>query len=104
MNRILIALVIGIVAGIIDIIPMIIQKESKFATISAFVHWVALGIIIPFVNWGITPWLTGFIIGELSAIPVVTMVYPIDKKALIPILVMSAILGTAIGLIGGRFI
>jgi len=35
MNEILIALLIGIVAGIIDIIPMIIQKMNKYANLSA---------------------------------------------------------------------
>jgi len=104
MSKIFIALLIGITAGIIDIIPMIIQKESKFATSSAFVHWIVLGLIIPFVNWGIAPWLTGLIIGELSGIPVALMVFPKDKKALAPILIMSAILGTLVGFAGGKFI
>jgi hypothetical protein len=49
MNNILIALFIGIVAGIIDVIPMLIKKIDKFASLSAFAHWVVLGLIIPFV-------------------------------------------------------
>ncbi len=38
MNDIFIALIIGIVAGIIDVIPMLIQKLDKFANLSAFTH------------------------------------------------------------------
>ena len=104
MNNILIALTIGIIAGTIDVIPMIIQKLDKFANASAFVHWVVLGLIIPFVDWNIQAWLTGLIIGLISAVPVIIIVYKYDKKAIIPILIMSAILGIGVGWAGGYFI
>ncbi len=39
MNDFLIAIVIGIVAGLIDVTPMIIMKLEKAANISAFVHY-----------------------------------------------------------------
>jgi hypothetical protein len=55
MNNFLIATLIGLAAGLIDIVPMIIQKLDKRDTISAFVHYFALGLIIPFINWGIAP-------------------------------------------------
>ncbi len=104
MNEILIALLIGIVAGIIDVIPMIVQKMDKFANLSAFAHWVVLGLIIPFVGWDIQPWLKGLIIAEISAVPVLLMVAAKDKKAIIPIVAMSAILGIGIAVAGAKFI
>lgn len=55
MNNILIAITIGLVAGMIDVIPMMIQKLDKSSNISAFIHYFALGLIIPFVNWDLTP-------------------------------------------------
>ncbi len=104
MNKIFIALIIGVVAGIIDVIPMIVQKMDKYANLSAFFHWVVLGLIIPFVSWDIAPWLKGLIIAEMTAIPILLMVIPTDKKALIPISIMSAILGIGVGLAGFYFI
>ena len=104
MNDILIALLIGIVAGIIDVIPMILQKLDKSASLAAFSHWVVLGLIIPFVDWNIDPWLKGLIIGEMAIIPTLFIVFPKDKKALIPMIVMSAILGIGIAIFGARFI
>ncbi len=104
MKEILIALLIGIVAGIIDVIPMIIQKMDKYANLSAFTHWIVLGLIIPFVSWNIAPWLKGLIIAEISAIPILLIVAPDDKKAIIPISIMSAILGIGVGLAGAYFI
>jgi len=104
MNDILIALIIGIIAGIIDVIPMLIQKLDKFANLSAFAHWVILGLIIPFVAWNIEPWIKGLILGELSAIPIMIIVYPKDKKALIPMFIFSAILGIGVAIAGAKFI
>lgn len=89
MNDFLIATMIGIIAGTIDVIPMIIQKLDKASCYSAFVHYLILGLIIPFIDWGIPPWLTGLLIAFLSAIPVMIIVYPKDKKALIPIFFFS---------------
>lgn len=104
MQNFFIALGIGMVAGIIDAAPMAVQKMDKWACLSAFMHWVALGLIIPFVNWGMTPWLKGLVIAVLSAIPVMLMVYPQDKKAIIPIFIFSVVLGIAVGFAGMKFI
>ncbi len=104
MNDILIALIIGIIAGIIDITPMIIMKLEKTANISAFIHYFVLGLIIPFVDWGIPPWITGIIIALLTAIPIMIIVFPKDKKAIIPMVLFSLILGAGIGLAGAKFI
>lgn len=104
MNHILMALIIGIVAGFFDVIPMILMKLNKNAILSAFMHWLVLGLIIPFVEWNIDPWLKGLIIGELSAIPVMISIYSYDKKSMIPIILMSAILGIGVAIAGARFI
>jgi len=104
MNNIVIALLIGLVAGLIDTIPMVIQKLDKRDTLSAFLHYLALGLIIPFVNWGIAPWLTGIIIAVLTSVPIMIIVYPRDKKAIVPMLVFSLILGAGIGMAGAKFI
>ena len=104
MENILIALSIGVVAGIIDVIPMLILKSGRSANLSAFFHWVFLGLIIPFVSWDIQPWLKGLIIVELAAVPVLCVVTGEDKKAVVPVVVMSAVLGIAVGVAGATLI
>jgi hypothetical protein len=104
MKQIIIALIIGIVAGIVDIVPMIIQKLEKRASLSAFTHWVFLGLIIPFVNWGIQSWLKGLIIGILASIPVLIIITDKDKKSMVPVLLFSAVLGIGVALAGAKFI
>lgn len=104
MHDILIAIIIGLAAGLIDVTPMVIMKLDKTANISAFVHYFALGLIIPFVSWDLAPWLKGICISLLSALPVMIIVYPKDKKAIIPMLAFALILGAGIGIAGAKFI
>lgn len=104
MNNYLIALLIGIGAGTIDVVPMVIKKLSWSACISAFVHYLVLGLIIPFVQWELEPWFKGLLIAELSALPIMIIVFRDDKKAIVPMLILSAILGAAIGVSGTYFI
>ncbi|MBN2395636.1 MAG: hypothetical protein JXC36_04140 [Candidatus Atribacteria bacterium] len=104
MTNFLIAVLIGVVAGLIDVIPMIIMKLDRVANISAFVHYFALGLIIPFVNWGMPLWISGIIISLLSALPIMIIVYPKDKKSIIPMIIFAIILGAGIGLAGAKFI
>ena len=104
MKDILIAIAIGLIAGLIDVIPMIIQKLDKSSNISAFIHYFALGLIIPFVNWELTPWIKGILIALLTSIPFMVLVFPKDKKAIIPMIIFSLILGAGIGIAGAKFI
>jgi len=101
MDILLLSVIIGIVAGIIDIIPMIMQKLEKQATISAFLQYFFVSIIIvnidlPHIAW----WLQGGLISVALSLPVVCIVSMNDKKAVPIILIMAAILGTLIGIAG----
>ena len=82
---------------------MIIQKLDKYANWSPFVHWVVLGIFIAYIQMSLSPWLKGLVVAELAALPIVIIVSKKDKKAGIPILVMSAVLGTLVGIATAKF-
>jgi hypothetical protein len=97
MDTLLLSVIIGIVAGVIDIIPMVIQKLDKRATISAFLQYFFVSIIIvnidlPHIAW----WLQGGLISVALALPVVCIVSMQDRKAVPIILSMAAILCTMI--------
>lgn len=101
MDTLLLSAIIGVVAGIIDIIPMVIQKLDKRASISAFLQYFFVSIIIvnidiPHIVW----WLQGGLISVAFALPVVVIISAQDKKAVPIILSMAAVLGTLIGIAG----
>jgi len=103
MPKLLISLAIGAVAGVIDVIPMLIQKLDKYSNISAFIHWVVLGVIIAYIKVPFSPWLKGLVIAELSALPIVILVAKTDVKSVMPILIMSAVLGVLAGITTAKF-
>ena len=101
MDTLLLSVIIGIVAGTIDVIPMIIQKLDKKANISAFLQYFFVSIIIvnidlPHVVW----WLQGGLISVALSLPVVVLFASEDRKAVPIVLTMAAILGTLIGIAG----
>ena len=103
MRKVLISLFFGFVAGVIDIIPMIIQKLDLYSCLSAFVQWIVLGVIINHVEIGLKGWLKGLIIAEAAAAPIVILVSRTDLMSVLPIMIMSAILGSFIGFVGEKY-
>lgn len=101
MKDIVLAITIGIVAGMIDILPMIKMKQDKNSIVSAFVFY----LIVPFMIFGTSLfgmpwWLEGGIIALAMALPIIILVMKEDKKAAAPMIVMSVVLGTIIGITG----
>ena len=101
MKNILFTLLIGSVAGIIDITPMIKMKLNKYAISSAFCFYFIMPFIIFNFNlfadlW----WLKGGLITFLLSIPTTIIISKADKKSIIPITSMAIILGTCIGIAG----
>ena len=94
-------LLIGIVAGVIDILPMIKMKVDKYSCLSAFVYYLIVPFVIFGINWfGNLWWLRGGVVAILMAIPVIILVAKEDKKSPIAMTIMSIVLGTIIGLLG----
>lgn len=97
----LLTLLIGVIAGIIDVLPMIKMKVDKYACLSAFAFYVLIPFIIFGVNWfNKLWWLKGGIITFLMAIPVIILVFKEDKKSPLAMTIMSILLGSIIGIVG----
>ncbi len=97
----LLTLLIGIIAGVIDVLPMIKMKVDKYSTLSAFVYYLIVPFVIFGINWfGDMWWLKGGVVCILMAIPVMILVAKEDKKSPIAMTIMSIILGSIIGVVG----
>jgi len=101
MKSIFVSIAIGVIAGTIDIIPMIIQKLDRRAIVSAFLQYIFVSIVIVNIDLpGIVWWLQGGIISFALALPIIAIISGSDKKAAPIIAIMSIILGTVIGIAG----
>jgi hypothetical protein len=101
MKTIILTLLTGVVFGTVDIMPMLKMKLDRFAILSAFVFY----LIVPFIIYntdlfGMPWWLRGGVVTLLLALPVVILVAKDGIQGAVPILVMSAVLGTLIGVVG----
>lgn len=97
MKKILIGILIGVVCGIIDVVPMIIQKLTIDANLSAFSMWVVIGFLLSITNLKINGVLKGLLISYVTIIPVAIIIGFKEPFSLIPILMMTGLLGSFAG-------
>ena len=101
MREILLTILIGGIAGVIDILPMIKMKHGKYAISSAFIFY----FVMPFIIFNLVLfenlwWLKGGIVTFTLAVPTTILASKADKKAVLPISIMAVVLGTCIGIAG----
>ncbi|MGX8851705.1 hypothetical protein [Amedibacillus sp. YH-ame10] len=101
MKEILLTVLVGIIVASIDILPMIKMKLDKYAISSAFTFY----FVMPFIIYNLTLlenvwWLKGGFITLVLSIPTTILIAKADKKGCIPVVIMSVVLGTCIGIAG----
>lgn len=99
MENYLIPLLIGLIAGAIDVLPMIKQKLGKHSICSAFAYHVIMPFIIFHLTIGITWWIRGGLVYLVCSIPILLLVSKDDKKSIPVIAATSVIIGTIVGVI-----
>ncbi|WP_455620038.1 hypothetical protein [Eisenbergiella sp.] len=101
MKTFLLTCLIGIIAGAVDVLPMIKMKLDRHSIASAFVFYFILPFVILNIDlFGLAWWLKGGVTGLAMALPTIIMVAKEDKKSAPPMLIMSAVLGTLISIAG----
>ncbi|NLU38840.1 MAG: hypothetical protein GXX78_08120 [Bacteroidales bacterium] len=97
MKKIKIGILLGIVAGIIDVIPMIFQNLTWDANISAFAMWIIVGFLIATIDLKINPVIKGILTAFLVLLPTAILIGWKEPASLIPIVLMTTILGGLLG-------
>ena len=96
-RNILIGLSLGAIAGILDVIPMIIQNLTWDANISAFLMWVVIGFILSITYLKMNSILKGILMAFLVLLPAAILIGWEEPITLVPIIIMTTILGGALG-------
>ena len=97
MNKLITGVVLGFFAGIIDIIPMIIQNLTWDANLSALSMWIIVGFFIAVVDLKVNPIIKGIIVAFLVLLPSAILIGWQEPLSLIPITIMTIILGALLG-------
>jgi hypothetical protein len=97
MKRIKIGILLGVIAGIIDVIPMVMQKLTWDANISAFSMWIVVGFLLATIDLKLNSIIKGILIAFLVLLPTAILISWNEPFSLIPIAVMTTILGGLLG-------
>ena len=97
LKKIKIGILFGIIAGIIDVIPMIMQKLTWDANISAFTMWIVVGFLIATIDLDIHSIVKGILLAFLVLLPSAILIGWSEPFTLIPIAIMTTILGGLLG-------
>jgi hypothetical protein len=90
------SIVVGLIIGVIDIIPMVKLKLPRYTIVAAFIHYFVATVVIfhiklPYLPW----WLMGGIVGFALMIPMLIHVGHDDKKPLPVISINAVVLGAS---------
>ena len=97
MKKIKVGLLLGIVAGVIDVIPMIMQNLTWDANLSAFTMWIVVGFLIATIDLNINPIIKGILTAFLVLLPTAILIGWKEPVSLIPIVIMTTVLGGLLG-------
>ena len=103
MKRVQAGILFGVAAGLIDISPMVLQKMNWDANLSAFSLWVVAGFLIATSDIKLPGVLKGLLIAFLVLLPSAVLISCIQPMSLIPITIMTLILGSTLGYAVERF-
>ncbi|HPO63011.1 MAG TPA: hypothetical protein PK762_08015 [Candidatus Kapabacteria bacterium] len=103
MKKIKIGIILGVFAGIIDVIPMIMQNLTWDSNLSAFSMWIVVGFLIATNDLNINSIVKGILIAYLVILPTAILIGWKEPISLIPIAIMSTILGGLLGFFNHKF-
>jgi hypothetical protein len=104
MRKTRIGLLVGFFAGLIDIVPMIIQKLTWDANLSALAMWIIAGFLTARTDLKINSIVKGILIAFLVLFPSAILIGWKEPISLLPISVMTILLGGLQGFIIPRLI
>jgi len=96
-KRIAVGLIVGFIAGILDVLPMLMQKLTWDANLSALTLWIVVGFMLAVSDLRLPAVPKGLVIAYLCLAPSLFIIGWDHPANLIPVLLMTGILGALVG-------
>jgi hypothetical protein len=103
MSKLLVTLAIGLIAGLVDIAPMLLRGTDRIVLASVFMHWFVTTIFISYAVMPIPAPVKGALIGVLASLPILITYSAQHPERVLPIFAISIALGAAVGYLTSRF-
>jgi hypothetical protein len=97
MNKLLIALGIGLVIALIDIAPMILRKAPALQMATPFVHWIVVAVLVAYSSMPLPGWAKGLVIGVITTVPFLFVIAQSHPNAVWTVAGISVVLGLITG-------
>lgn len=102
-KKALIALIVGLVAGGLDLIPLIMVGAPLLNMVSILAFWIVTSYFIAHIELIKNAALNGLVLATFNMVPLVIVIYTINPKDFLPMLSMAVILGPLVGYFNKRF-
>lgn len=103
MKKICLGLLLGAIAGILDIIPMIAQKLTLDAVLSAFSFWAIAGLFIAASDIRLKGALKGIAVSMLMLVPLAVIIGWKEPASLVPIAILNLVFGFLLGFLIDKY-
>jgi hypothetical protein len=97
MRNALVIVIVGLAAGLLDLIPLVMVNAPLLNMVAIMVFWLVAVFFMAKVTLFRNPLLNGLTVAILIMLPVVMTVYTVNPKDFIPMLSMAVILGPLSG-------
>jgi hypothetical protein len=104
MKKTVIGIGLGTIAGIIDLLPMVIQKVPFNGCLSAFSMWVVIGFLLTITNLKLNAIIKSIIIALLVLLPNTFIIGWDEPVKLVPIIIITLLIGGLLGYFYERLI
>ena len=101
-NKTLLGLMVGTLAGAIDIIPGVIKGVDIRVTLAGFTFWLSVGLVVAHVTLPMKDGLKGLIVALVLSTPGMILLSLVDADSVLPMLIITILLGPAVGYVTGR--
>jgi len=96
-NKAYLGIILGAIVGVVNVLPMILQKVAWDANISTFLTWVIVGFFISTTKLKFQGILKGIIISIIIFVPSTIFVIESNLTGVIWIIIMTLIFGSLLG-------
>jgi hypothetical protein len=103
LKKLTLAFFSGLVAGSVVAVAISLTHEPWFFKVSGLAHWIVFSTVLSFINVDIKNWLAGLIAAELMMIPVAVLFIQHAPHQVIPVLLVSPVLGAALGAFNEKY-
>lgn len=87
---------IGLVAGLLEISMVRNYQKNKMVLAAIVIHWVAIGGVMPFLDFGIPIWAKGVLVGIVLTFPFIFLEIGRSRNAIIHTSIFAPFWGVTI--------